>query len=114
MVIRIYLRLVKSTLGPSLLSSCYFSIALFAVLRELKGSPGRDKCTGPHEYSDHHDRRSNGFYPGDPDRARLNALFGGINERRENSLRGSRIFPLANRVAVTVAKGLVFHNRFRS
>jgi hypothetical protein len=42
MVIRTYLRLVKFTLqymsGPSLLSSCYFSMALPAVLRELKGS----------------------------------------------------------------------------
>jgi hypothetical protein len=54
----------------------------------IKGLPGGDKCTGPHEYSDHHDRRSNGFYPGDPDRARLNPLFGGINEGEEDSLEG--------------------------
>jgi hypothetical protein len=63
-------------------------MALPAVLREFKGLPGEDKCTGPNEYSDHHDRRSNGFYPGDPDRARLNAPFGGINKREEDSLNG--------------------------
>jgi hypothetical protein len=81
---------------------------------ELKGSNAGDKRPGPYDYSGHHDRGSHGLYPGNQNKAWLNALPGGISEGREDSFRGLRIEALDNRFAVAVADGLLFHNRFHS